>query len=183
VTRLRHVVLDAQRSSDDDPLAQDLFHRAAARFGAIWSAGSLSTTVRIAVSPRLTRSLGRADVRQRRITLAAGLTHAGTLLDQVLCHELAHIVAFDRVGRSEGPHGPTWQYLVSEAGYAPQRRLPGPASLAPIKLRSTSRKYAHRCPVCSFVRVASRRMPRWRCADCVLAGLDGHLDITELAVG
>jgi hypothetical protein len=94
---------------------------------------------------------------------------------------LAHIVAFDLVGDSERTHGPTWQRLVREAGFVPTRRLQSPATQRDSHARTRRKRFVHRCSVCSFTRIASRRMPGWRCADCVLAGLDGRLDVIEMA--
>jgi ribosomal protein L37AE/L43A len=41
------------------------------------------------------------------------------------------------------------------------------------------RRFRHECPVCDFVRFARRRVQSWRCGDCMRAGLDGQLLITE----
>ena len=112
----------------DEALAQSAFRGTVARLGSVWSVPRLPATVSVVFSSRLTRSLGRADVRRRRITLAADLTGTGPFVEEVLCHELAHIVAFDLVGDSERTHGPTWQRLVREAGFVPTRRLQSPAS-------------------------------------------------------
>ena len=164
-----------------EALAQSEFRGTVARLGSVWSVPRLPGTVSVVFSSRLTRSLGRADVRRRRITLVVDLTGTGAFVEEVLCHELAHIVAFDLVGESERTHGPTWQRLVREAGFVPTRRLQSPATPRDSYARTPRRRFVHRCPVCSFSRVASRRMPGWRCADCVRAGLDGHLDVTEIA--
>jgi ribosomal protein L37AE/L43A len=41
-------------------------------------------------------------------------------------------------------------------------------------------RYLHWCPVCHSRRFARRPMARWRCAECVDAGLPGALQITRL---
>jgi predicted SprT family Zn-dependent metalloprotease len=124
--------------------------------------------------------LGRADVGQRRVTLASHLNGTGALLEEVLCHELAHIVAFDLVGKAERVHGPTWQRLVCMAGFAPSRRLQCSSPQMIGLHQKRSKRYMHRCQVCGFTRIAGRRMSAWRCADCVSVGLDGRLDVVEL---
>lgn len=167
-------------AGEEEPRQADLY-RIVARLGTIWATPRLPTTVNIAFSSRLTKSFGRADVRRRRISLAAQLAGTDAFVEEVLCHELAHIVAFDLVGKSEYPHGPTWQRLVRAAGFAPTRRLSGPAPSDDALPRIQRKRFVHRCSVCSFSRIASRRMPGWRCADCVRAGLDGLLDATEVA--
>jgi hypothetical protein len=164
----------------DKTPAQARFLKALARLGSVWSVPRLPAMVSIVVSSRLTRSLGRADVRQWQVTLAADLPGAGAFVEEVLCHELAHIVAFDLVGNSERTHGPTWQRLVREAGFVPSRRLESPANRRDGHARTPKRRFVHRCSVCGFTRIASRRNPGWRCGDCMLAGLDGRFDIFEM---
>ena len=162
---------------------QFALRRTLERLSSVWSTPGLPASISIVFSSRLRKALGRADVCQRRVTLAAHLNGAGALLEEVLCHELAHIVAFDLVGKAERVHGPTWQRLVRMAGFAPSRRLQCSPRQGSDLSQKRSRKYLHRCQVCGFARVAARRMPAWRCADCVGAGLDGRLDLTELAAG
>ena len=151
------------------------------RLSALWSTTDLFARVSIVFSNRLSRSLGRADVAQRRVTLAAYLRVPGAPLEEVLCHELAHIVAFERVGKTERVHGQTWQRLVAIAGFAPSRRLRFSSPQTLYRHRKHGRTYVHRCQVCGFTRVARRRVLAWRCADCVAAGLDGDLVVSEQA--
>lgn len=145
-----------------------------------WSMPDLAEIVEVRFSGRLTRSLGRADAVTGRIALAAFLEHEPTLCDAVLCHELAHIAAFRLVGRSERPHGPTWQRLVRAAGQEPTLRLAVGANELDESSPPPRRRFAHVCPVCQFTRTAARPMPGWRCADCVAAGLDGRMAITAV---
>lgn len=162
------------------------------RLGEIWSCPDLVDRTSVRFSSRLTRAVGRADPDRALITLAASLPADGELLDEVLCHELAHLVAHARVGRSEPPHGPTWQALVREGGHSPALRTSGLSAKARGQLAAAftalpstaqakePRRFHHTCPVCSYSRIARRRMSRWRCADCVSAGLDGVLDIQSV---
>jgi predicted SprT family Zn-dependent metalloprotease len=153
------------------------FEKRIAELADLWSMPELATSAAVRFSPRLKRSLGRADTASGRIALAAFLADQPALCDVALCHELAHLAAFRLTGGSERPHGPTWQRLVREAGHEPTLRLPVDTGSAARAEPGQAQHFTHYCPVCHFVRTAARRMPAWRCADCVAAGLDGQLEI------
>ena len=148
-----------------------------AALGRLWSAPEAVQRVTTRFSNRLVHCLGRANATRGTISLAPALQSDPALLDQALTHELAHIVAFRLVGKTEPAHGPTWQRLMRQAGYEPSIRLAAP-TIAPAPTRaSPARRFRHTCTTCHFNRTAARRMPAWRCADCVAAGLDGVLNI------
>src|SRR3990172_3890508 len=113
-----------QQSLNRDVLAPPDLEARVAELAKLWPALGEEPRVTIHLSARLTRSLGRADLISGRISLAAWLSERPELLDQALCHELAHIVAFRLVGRSERPHGARWQRLIRLVGYEPVRRIP-----------------------------------------------------------
>jgi len=150
---------------------------------ALWAVSGFSDAITVRFSTRMTRSVGRADCVRGRISLAAWLQNDPRSLDIALCHEVAHLVAFHLVGRSERAHGLTWQRLMREAGCEPTIRLPlGSGSAFEARAQQRTR-YRHACPICDFVRIAGRRVPGWRCADCVGAGLDGLLEIERVGRG
>jgi len=126
----------------------------------------------------MTKTWARTNLSTSTVTLADSLKDDPTRLDQVLCHELAHVVAYGLVGRAEGPHGPTWQALVRVAGHDPVLRLRA-ADVSVAAAEDIAHRFLHRCLVCDFSRSALRRMRAWRCADCVAAGLAGDLVIVE----
>ena len=101
-------------------------------------------------------------------------------LEEVIVHEVAHLVTYDMVGTAQPPHGPLWQSIVCENGYKPKLklRLNQYGDLANLKENEPA-KYVHTCPVCQNQRVAKRRMRRWRCDECIALGLDGELEITK----
>jgi predicted SprT family Zn-dependent metalloprotease len=143
----------------------------------LWGCSGLASSVVIQFSSRLKSSLGRtrADVRNVRLNLLlAGANEQ--LLDEVLCHELAHIAIYERFGSSVRPHGPEWTALVRQAGFEPRLRH----SIASEKLPTASRRFEHLCPVCQTVRYAKRSMTQWRCESCVDAGLEGKLLIMSV---
>lgn len=146
----------------------------------LWSMPDLAASVSVRFSNRLTRSLGRADANTGRIALAVSIAEDPALLDAALCHELAHLAAFRLVGASERAHGPTWQRLVRQAGHAATLRLAIGRHDVDSRPGGEAERFAHSCPVCHFSRIAARRMPSWRCADCAAAGLDGRLEITRV---
>ena len=161
------------------PHPRSLDHRVG-ELARLWSMPDLAASVSIRFSSRLTRSLGRADAATGRIALAVFLAEDPALLDAALCHELAHLAAFRLVGTSERPHGPTWQRLVRQAGHIPTLRLPVGQCEVGSRLATEAVRFVHSCPVCHFTRMAARRIPAWRCADCAAAGLDGRLEITPV---
>ena len=93
----------------------------------LWSTPDLATRTTIEWSPRLTRSLGRCYPERRLIRLAAFLEESeNALLEEVLCHELAHLAARELHGRHIRPHGSEWKALMRAAGFEPKTRLPAP---------------------------------------------------------
>lgn len=168
------------KEADLYALADELAHS--------WDEPELASDLAIEFSPRLTRKLGRCLPERRTVRVSTQLQDAPEdLVREVLCHELAHVVAHQRFGGGIRPHGEEWQALMVEAGYSPRRRMPWvleePASgVTPRAERQdcTRRLYEHRCPVCQAVRIARTPANRWRCAECVADGLDGALVVTPV---
>ncbi len=162
-----------------------------ATFAVAWSRPGLEETITIELSPRLVRAIGRAMPRSRRIRLATAVAEAPeTTIAEVLCHEVAHIVAWEFFGPSARPHGREWASLMRTAGFEPRIRLdpatrglrmPDPRTSAATRPRPWL--YEHRCPVCQASRTSGRVVRRWRCARCVRAGLDGELVVSRRPKG
>jgi predicted SprT family Zn-dependent metalloprotease len=107
----------------------------------------------------------------------------------VLCHEVAHVVAYRRA-RAVGappprPHGAEWAALVRDAGYRPAVRASSSLieGIRPRTRAASSRVVVHICPVCHVRRVASRAVSAWRCSACVAAGLDGRMEVVRMPTG
>ena len=166
----------------------------------VWEAPGLASSVRVAFSSRLRRSLGRASPATGRVVLHTKLRDAPRpRLLEVLCHEVAHIAVARRahLGQNLRPsaHGPEWAALVRVAGFTPTARAPLSPDLhvAPSSSRGTrgpvhsahkgQYPVVHTCPVCHSQRHARRAVPSWRCADCVAAGLEGVLVISRAGSG
>jgi predicted SprT family Zn-dependent metalloprotease len=151
------------------------------RWGAEWGLPDLASSVYVTFSSRLKRSIGRCRPATGRITLHKDLLVADPeRLAEVLCHEVGHVAAFQLFGSGTAPHGPEWRELVERVGFQPSTRtresVPAPLiSSSP----STILPYEHRCPVCQSVRFARRPVGRWRCGECMEAGLDGELVISR----
>ena len=165
-------------SKSGDVQLRGALQESIARYAELWALPNLCETVSMRFSARLSKSWARTNLGTRTITLAVTLRSDPARLEEVLCHELAHIVAYDWIGRREGPHGPTWKELVRIGGFEPRLRL-AYGDDAPRAIVRRPSRFLHRCPVCDFSRVAARPIRAWRCADCVAAGLGGLLVITE----
>lgn len=139
-------------------------------------------SVRVVFSSRLTRSLGRCILNRREIRLHKSLQKARkAIFEEVLCHELAHIAVQDKYGPRCKPHGKEWADLVRTGGFNPRIHLY--VDELPVRSARTASKgifYIYRCPVCGATRKSKKHIPRWRCADCIDAGLDGVLEVTSV---
>ena len=144
----------------------------------LWGVTELSEEATVEFSTRMTRSLGRCYPMRSLIRIAARLRdEPPAILDEVLCHEAAHLAAFRLYGPTAKPHGREWQDLVRKAGFPPATRLRVEAGSSLAPQRKNAVNYEHRCPICQASRVARRSMRRWRCASCREAGLEGLLEI------
>ena len=155
-----------------------------ALLGAKWGVGAIVNRVEIQFSQRLRSSLGRCMPSRGIVRLNRSLLNARpAVLEEVLCHELAHVVTFERHRGHCRPHGPEWAALMHAAGFEPRvrARLGHDVQAAVRKARDPLRSYEHRCPVCQAMRLARRPVPQWRCAACAAAGLEGKLVITKRA--
>jgi len=148
------------------------------KFCSLWDVEELQGDIHVEFSTRLTRSLGRTQPLKKIIRLNRKLrTTLNDHLEEVICHELAHIAAVHQHGDSIRPHGEQWQNLVRMAGYEPSIRIQVNGQTCSGK--STGR-YKHQCPVCHSQHIGRTRMTRWRCTECVANGLSGELEIEEL---
>ena len=156
----------------------------ARRLAVVWRLPQLCRRVQIRFSSRLTRSLGNCRSANGAVVLSLRLLEPRyrQLLPEVVCHELAHIGVRMRHRRRARPHGPEWRALMEEARFPARRTIPGPGLVRDVRRRKRQTSvFEHRCPVCQMIRKARRRVPQWRCAECVRAGLDGLLQITRVS--
>jgi predicted SprT family Zn-dependent metalloprotease len=158
--------------------------RHARKWAELWGLPGLEAGIRVSFSARLTRSVGRCRAQTGEIVLHPSLRRASSRhRAAVLCHEFAHVAAYQLHGRVVRAHGPEWAALVAAAGFAPKTRSSLPRSITirrtPVARTHTQLQVVHACPVCQTTRLARRAVPAWRCAECVRAGLEGRLVITR----
>ncbi|MGH7981764.1 MAG: SprT-like domain-containing protein [Candidatus Udaeobacter sp.] len=138
------------------------------------SAARIAAELRVEWNPRLKTSAGRADYRQKLISLNPRLLEHPPEIDRTLRHELAHLLAQFRAGRRRIlPHGEEWQQACRDLGIKGEKRchsLPFPA-------RRYVARFIYRCPNCrqEFPRV--RRVRRAvACLACCRARNGGEFD-------
>lgn len=146
-----------------------------------WGISGLEDDLIVRFDHRLSRSLGLCRPQSNMITLNPNLRDVPwAQVEEVLCHETAHVAVYRLYGRACKPHGKEWAALVKMAGYLPRVRLPHALALTEQRKRQSSPvSFEHKCPVCHMVRYARRSVSRWRCALCVESGLEGKLVITK----
>ena len=134
----------------------------------------IANELRVEWNRRLKTAAGRADYRQKLISLNPRLVEHPTEIDGTLRHELAHMLAQFRAGRRRiPPHGSAWRQACFDLGIADEKRchnLPFPA-------RTYAARFVYRCPNCrqAFPRV--RRMRRAvACLACCRKHSGGDFD-------
>jgi SprT protein len=120
-------------------------------------AARIAGELRVEWNSRLKTAAGRADYRQKLVSLNPRLFEYPIEVDRTLRHELAHILAQFRAGRRRiPPHGAEWRQACCDLGIADEKRchnLPFPA-------RTYVARFLYHCPNChqEFPRV--RRVRR-----------------------
>lgn len=150
----------------------------------MWGVAHVAAEIRVRFSHRMFRSVGRCYPLRRLVTLAAVVpAMEEPQIRHILCHELAHLAAFERYGRNIKPHGREWRSLMRAAGFEPKVRFDDEKALALLQASGPRRtRYLHRCPICAAQRTATREMRRWRCGACYELGAEGRLQITEVVL-
>jgi len=145
----------------------------AARCLTAWRAEYLIPRVRIVYNPRLTTTLGRACLTDLRVELNPRLLgeHPAELIP-TLGHELAHLVVYERHGKSARPHGVEFRLLLRRLDLPDNARHHLPVTH--LRRKRTRYIYLHRCSVCgqSFLARSVRR----NCY-CVACGPDMEWDV------
>jgi len=119
-------------------------------------AARIAGELRVEWNSRLKTAAGRADYREKLISLNPRLIEHPTEIDRTLRHELAHIFAQFRAGRRRiAPHGDEWRRACVDLGIADEKRchnLPFPA-------RTHAARFVYSCPNCrqEFPRVRRAR--------------------------
>ena len=85
-------------------------------------AGNFAHKLRVEWNPRLKTCAGRANYRQKLITLNPRLVHHPAEVDRTFRHELAHLLAQFRTGRRRiFPHGVEWRQACRDLGIGDEK--------------------------------------------------------------
>src|SRR5262245_21467017 len=135
----------------------------------------IAAELRVEWNSRLQTAAGRADYRQKLISLNPRLVEHPEEIDRTLRHELAHILAQCRAGRRRiSPHGPQWQQGCDDLGIAGEKRC----HALPFPAKSYAPRFIYSCPNCrrDFPRV--RKVKRTvACLACCRAHNRGEFDV------
>ena len=135
----------------------------------------IATELRVEWNSRLKTAAGRADHRQKLISLNPQLVEHPAEIDRTLRHELAHILAQFRAGRRRiSPHGSEWQQACRDLGIADEKRC----HTLPFPAKRYAPRFIYRCPNCrrDFPRV--RKIKRTvACLACCRAHNGGEFDV------
>ena len=105
----------------------------------------IATELRVEWNSRLKTAAGRADHRQKLISLNPRLVEHPAEIDRTLRHEVAHILAQFRAGRRRiSRHGPHWQQACRDLGIADEKRC----HTLPFPTKSYTPRFIYRCPNC-----------------------------------
>jgi len=133
LTPVARVAALVRESGDRAPVAEQRIALELERLARVY-ADERVLSIRVGTSRRLTASLARARLERAEIVLAEALL-GSRHLEEVVVHEVAHIVCWWRHGRVR-PHGAEWKALVRVAGQAPTvRMLPRDVRLPPRRRR------------------------------------------------
>jgi len=140
---------------------------------------ALADTVVVSWNPRMRTAAGRAFAKDFRIELNPRLQdlpegQREAELRNTFLHELAHLIAFARVGRRRiQPHGIEWRQACHDLGIPGEDRC----HALDFKPRHLVRKYAYTCPHCRAVIDRVRRLSRRvACYKCCRAHARGQFD-------
>jgi SprT protein len=137
-------------------------------------AARIATELCVEWNSCLKTTAGRADYRRKLISLNPRLLEHSAETDRTLRHELAHILAQFRAGRSRIlPHGNEWRAACRDLGIADEKRCHN----LPFPVSARARRYLYECPncKCDFHRV--RRIRRAvACLACCRAHNRGEFD-------
>ena len=136
----------------------------------------IATELRVEWNSRLRTAAGRADYRQKLISLNPRLVEHPSEIDRTLRHELAHILAQFREKRRRriSPHGPEWQQACRDLGIADEKRC----HTLPFPAKRCVPRFIYRCPNCRRDIARVRKIKRTvACLACCRAHNAGEFDV------
>ncbi len=138
-------------------------------------AQSIAGEIRVEWNPRLKSCAGRADYREKLISLNPRLREHPGEVERTFLHELAHILAhFRKKGRRHIlPHGPEWRKACADLGIPDEKRCHN----LPFPITERLRRFLYRCPNCARDFPRARRIRRAiACLACCRAHNGGEFD-------
>ncbi len=137
-------------------------------------ANRIAMELRVEWNSRLKTAAGRADYRQKVISLNPRLLEHPDEIDRTLRHELAHLLAQFRAGRRRVlPHGEEWQEACRDLGIADEKRCHN----LPFPVSERARRFLYKCPNCQRDFPYTRRIKRAvACLACCRAHNGGEFD-------
>src|SRR5205809_4329546 len=117
----------------------------------------IARELRVEWNSRLKTAAGRADYRQKLISLNPRLFEHPHEIDRTLRHELAHLLAQFRAGRHRIlPHGDEWRTACRDLGIADEKRCHN----LPFPVTERAWRYRYKCPHCQRDFHRTRRIKR-----------------------
>jgi SprT protein len=137
-------------------------------------ANRIAAELRVEWNWRLKTAAGRADYRQKLISLNPRLGEYPVEIDRTLRHELAHILAQFRAGRRRIlPHGLQWRQACRDLEIGDEKRCHN----LPFPVSERARRYVYQCPNCQRDFPRTRRIRRAvACLACCRAHSRGEFD-------
>jgi SprT protein len=137
-------------------------------------AARIAAELRVEWNSRLKTAAGRADYRQKLISLNPRLSEHPGEIDRTLRHELAHLLAQFRAGRRRIlPHGEEWREACRDLGIKGEKRCHN----LPFPTRRYAAHFVYRCPNCRQEFPCVRRVRRAvACLACCRAHNGGEFD-------
>ncbi len=137
-------------------------------------ANRIAMELRVEWNSHLKTAAGRADCRQKLISLNPRLLEHPAEIDRTLRHELAHLLAQFRAGRRRVlPHGEEWQEACRDLGIADEKRCHN----LPFPVSERARRFLYKCPNCQRDFPHTRRIKRAvACLACCRAHNGGEFD-------
>ncbi len=137
-------------------------------------ANRIAMELRVEWNSRLKTAAGRADCRQKLISLNPRLLEHPAEIDRTLRHELAHLLAQFRADRRRVlPHGEEWQEACRDLGIADEKRCHN----LPFPVSERTRRFLYKCPNCQRDFPYTRRIKRAvACLACCRAHNGGEFD-------
>jgi SprT protein len=136
---------------------------------------NLAGQITVMWNPRLTSTAGCANPKIWQVELNPRLEGFGhSVVNRILRHELAHLVAIFRAGRRRiEAHGPEWREACADLGIPGESRC----HTLPLPGRTVHYKYAYRCRGCGTILKRVRPLPRYSaCYQCCHAHTHGQYD-------